>query len=104
MIMDLDTFIESGLANISLVEEQYAKYQQDPSSVDASWQQLFLKSDKGSFPIPEPKKQPPPAIQKKSVAAPSPSALIEREKAAPAAARKEPESFSDVRVHNLIEA
>lgn len=37
--------IESSLANIALIEEMYAKYQDNPASVDSSWREFFENLD-----------------------------------------------------------
>lgn len=43
--MSLDAFVFSGLANVPHLEKMYAKYLQNPQSVDHSWRQVFEKLD-----------------------------------------------------------
>ena len=40
-----ETFIEAGFDNVELLEQLYAQYQQDSSSVDSSWKQIFGSID-----------------------------------------------------------
>jgi len=59
--MGLDGFIESGFANPELFEQMYAKYLEDPTSVDPSWRLTFAQFDKEPVPptLPAPKPLPP---------------------------------------------
>lgn len=52
--MDLDSFIASGSVNIDFVDALYSRYQEDPNSIDSSWQQVFRAFDNGA-PVPHPK-------------------------------------------------
>jgi 2-oxoglutarate dehydrogenase E1 component len=46
-MIPIEKLIRSGYDNLELIEEMYARYQQDPQSVDSSWQEAF------SSPMPE---------------------------------------------------
>lgn len=39
--MNLDSLLNAGIFNLDVIEDQYARYMKDPSSVDASWRQVF---------------------------------------------------------------
>lgn len=41
--MNFDFLLNGGFQNLDLIEENYAKYKQDPSSVDESWRELFIQ-------------------------------------------------------------
>lgn len=41
MDADLNALLGNGFLSLDLIEEQYARYQQDPLSVDKNWQELF---------------------------------------------------------------
>lgn len=43
MNLDLDALLDSGFLSLDLIEEHYARYKQDPSSVDENWRGLFKK-------------------------------------------------------------
>ena len=43
--MSLDAFVFSGFANVPHLEKMYAKYLQNPKSVDRSWREVFEKLD-----------------------------------------------------------
>src|SRR5690242_14471853 len=38
-------WIENGYANLPFIEELYAKYRENPSSIDDSWQKFFTEFD-----------------------------------------------------------
>ncbi|HVG62696.1 MAG TPA: hypothetical protein VNA24_29290, partial [Hyalangium sp.] len=44
-----DTYLSG--ANIDFIEGLYARYLQDPSSVDSSWREIFERSNGGGRPI-----------------------------------------------------
>jgi len=52
----LDEFINNGFLNLDLIEDQYARYQKDPASVDSAWRPLF---DQFSSPLQQPQIPPP---------------------------------------------
>jgi 2-oxoglutarate dehydrogenase E1 component len=86
--MDLHSLVESGFANIELIEEQYEKYLQDPRSVDQTWHQLFenVNDTPAKIVVAEtPKPMKFPVIKE---------AVSDSQEMAP----------SDIRVYNLIEA
>lgn len=87
LYMDLRTLIESGFANIELIEEQYEKYLQDPRSIDQTWYQLFENLD-----------DKPEKVSVKNVPTPLKNTVDE------AISAKEEMTPSDIRVYNLIEA
>jgi 2-oxoglutarate dehydrogenase E1 component len=43
--MDLNELVSSGFLNLDLLEEMYAQYKQNPSSIDPSWIPLFKELD-----------------------------------------------------------
>lgn len=45
MDADLDALLDAGFLSLDLIEEQYARYKQDPSSVDLNWHGLFKRLD-----------------------------------------------------------
>ncbi len=50
--MGLNTFIDSGTANLQLIEELYTKYLEDPLSVDPSWCAMFEAFDASRLDFP----------------------------------------------------
>ncbi|EFB41940.1 hypothetical protein pah_c022o270 [Parachlamydia acanthamoebae str. Hall's coccus] len=43
-----NALIQSGFANLALIDEMYAKFQADPHSVDSSWRHLFEEAKPGA--------------------------------------------------------
>lgn len=91
--MDLDAFMQSGFANLSIIEEQYAKYLRQHESVDPSWRKLFAAWD-----VVQTKKLEPSLFQPKKESPErqeQPSVIYQTKKEAP--------DIPDIRVYNLIE-
>lgn len=90
--MELDTFFETGCANLPILEEQYEKYLKAPESVDPSWRRLFLSMDVTR----------PQPISK--VATHKASQPLEKEVSVVFQPTLEAQVQQDVRINNLIEA
>ncbi len=87
--MGLEGFIQSGYANARLYEQMYAKYLEDPASVDPSWRVTFENLDKE----PEAPTLPSPT--------PIPQIIGEKE---PVRRQAASEAMPELRVYNLIQA
>lgn len=48
--MGIDALIRTGYGNIELIEEMYAKFLEDPNSVDSSWRTVFSDASGGEAP------------------------------------------------------
>lgn len=103
--LNLSSLLDSGVLNLSLIEEQYSRFLKDPSSVDPQWAKLFQEFESSS---------PATTLKQNSkTLAPVSSNL-----AAPTLAPEEQSGRSvlyypkvelaiqgpDLRIHNLIEA
>lgn len=88
--MGHDEWIEAALANPSLVDEIYAKFEKNPNSVDSSW--YFAFTDSGH--------KPKVHVEKATV----PSTRTVYEKPVGEYATIDSTSPADLRIYNLIEA
>lgn len=91
--MDLDTFMQSGFANLSIIEEQYAKYLRQHESVGPSWRKLFAAWEASQVKDLE---SPPFNIENEKPQAQEKISVIYKLK-------QEPPGIPDIRVYNLIE-
>lgn len=92
--MDLDTFIESGFANLSIIEDQYAKYRRTKESVGPTWRKLFEAWD--SFPIQKKASETEKISSPIQLSPPPQTSIIYQTK-------KEAPALPDIRIYNLME-
>lgn len=107
--MNLDSLINGGFLSLDLIEDQYARFKQDPSSVDPSWKELFqqfeVPEDKTlkSNLLPSPKHFPQPQATDSSTPSLIPEELTGRSVLYYPKVELAIQG-QDLRVHDLIEA
>jgi 2-oxoglutarate dehydrogenase E1 component len=104
MDADLYALLDSGFLSLDLIEEQYARYKQNPSSVDKNWQKLFKQLETSEGYVAR-----PPASSPRPVSPDSSTPVLAPEEVATRSVLYHPKieiasQGSDYRIRDLIDA